>query len=93
MSKVKSNHETLKILFLLNKTFYYIHNLFKQYILDVFWFILQLYLEHRVGFLNTVFDLFDFFYFCYPFLVMISKIHSFICKVKNDIQNPLFFLK
>jgi hypothetical protein len=39
------------------------HNLFKQYILGVFWSALQLYLEHRVGFLNTVFDLFDFFQF------------------------------
>jgi hypothetical protein len=68
---------TLKILVLLNKTFYHIHNLFKQYILGVFWFALQLYLEYRVEFLNTVFDLFDFFHFCYPFLGIIGKIHSF----------------
>jgi hypothetical protein len=48
--KAKANHITLKILFLLNKSFYHIYNLFKLYILGVFWSALQLYLEHRVGF-------------------------------------------
>jgi hypothetical protein len=48
--KMEANHVTSKILFLLNKSFYHIHNLFKLYILGVFWSALQLYLEHRVGF-------------------------------------------
>jgi hypothetical protein len=45
------------------------------------------------GVLNTVFDLFDFFHFCYPFLDMIGKDYSFICKVKNSVLNQLFIPK
>ncbi len=43
--------------------------------------------------LNAVFDLFNYFRFHRPFLVMIGKIRSLICKVKSIIQNPLFLLK
>ena len=67
--------------------------LFQTYILDVFSPPLQVYLEHRVEVLNVIFDLFNFFHFRYPFLDMIGKIRSLICKVKNGIQNPFSFPK
>src|SRR5205814_743277 len=42
--------------------------------------------------LNVVFDLLDFLFSFYPFLEMISRFYSLLCKVKNYIQNSLFLL-
>ena len=50
-------------------------------------------LKARGKLLNAVFDLFTYFCFQHPFLIMIGNNRSLICKVKSIIQNPLFLLK